>query len=36
MFPATACGYFVQLKGSKWVPFLGNGEVCGTRISFGA
>jgi branched-chain amino acid transport system substrate-binding protein len=34
MFPPTACDYFVQLKGDKWVPFHGNGEVCGTRISF--
>lgn len=34
MFPATACGYFVKLQGDAWVPFQGNGEVCGTRISF--
>ena len=34
MFPTTACGYFVQLKGGTWVPFQGNGQVCGTRISF--
>jgi branched-chain amino acid transport system substrate-binding protein len=34
MFPPTACSYFVQLKDGKWVPFRGNGEVCGTRISF--
>jgi branched-chain amino acid transport system substrate-binding protein len=35
MFPPTACGYFVRLEGDTWVPFRGNGEVCGTRISFG-
>jgi branched-chain amino acid transport system substrate-binding protein len=34
MFPPTTCSYFVQLKDGKWVPFRGNGEVCGTRISF--
>jgi branched-chain amino acid transport system substrate-binding protein len=34
MFPLTACDYFVQLQGDKWVPFQGNGELCGTRISF--